>query len=284
MTLDFGQTELAITESVAANVSERDVVVVQGPDAASFLQGQMSQNVEQLQLGASAWSFLLQPQGKVAAWGRITRVGAEEFWFDVDLGFGAVAAQRLQRFLLRVKCTIEVQTWPLVQLRGPGTPELPGAIETAWRGSVIGRDLIGPEVSVPQGIEVGDPLAFESQRIALGIPMMGSEITEATIPNEVGVVDVSADFNKGCYVGQELVARVDSRGNNTPRRLERAAGSGSPPAIGASIVVAESEAGVLTSVAPSNDGWVGLASIKRGTEVPGVGTLDGQPVRIGSTT
>ena len=79
----------------------RDVLLVDGPDAGVYLQGQLSQDVEALTDGGSAYTFLLQPAGKVAAWLRITRVSDEEFVLDVDVGWGALVADGLRRFLRR---------------------------------------------------------------------------------------------------------------------------------------------------------------------------------------
>ena len=85
----------------------RDVVVVAGPDAGSYLQGQLSQDVEALPVGGSGETFVLQPTGKVDAWMRVTRLSAERYILDVDVGYGEVVVQRLTRFLLRTDCTVE---------------------------------------------------------------------------------------------------------------------------------------------------------------------------------
>ena len=291
MTLDLALTEAAISESVVANLTQRDVVIVKGPDAASFLNGQISQNVESLAVGDSALSFLLHPQGKVAAWGRISRVGDEDYWFDVGPGFGQVASERLQRFLLRVKCTVEFETWPMVSLRGPhavqpvAVPAGSHALTARIGENEVGVDVLGPTAVVPEDVASGDPGAFEAQRIILSWPAMGSEIGESTIPAELGVVNESADFNKGCYVGQELVARVDSRGSNTPRKMHNVTGQGSAPSAGAEVTQAGAAIGVLTSAASVSDGtWVGLASIKRSAETPCEAEVGGQTAQVAAVS
>src|SRR5829696_4431751 len=88
-------------------VRPRDLVLVRGADAESYLQGQLSQDVAELAPGASACSFLLQPDGKVTAWLRVTRLGADGFALDVEPGWGAAVVERLRRFLLRVKVQLE---------------------------------------------------------------------------------------------------------------------------------------------------------------------------------
>jgi folate-binding protein YgfZ len=93
---------------------------------------------------------------------------------------------------------------------------------------------------------------------------MGAEATEDTIPAELGqwVIDASVSFTKGCYTGQELVARIDSRGGNVPRHLRGLVGDGL--AVGAPVLVGDKEVGTITSAA----GDVALALLHRSVEVP----------------
>lgn len=100
---------------------------------------------------------------------------------------------------------------------------------------------------------------------------MGAEVTEATIPAELGrwVVDASVSFTKGCYTGQELVARIDSRGGNVPRHLRGLTTDDLPPAPGEAVVVDGKEVGTVTSSAVAADGSVvGLALVHRSVELP----------------
>jgi folate-binding protein YgfZ len=119
-------------------------------------------------------------------------------------------------------------------------------------------------------------------RVMQGMPTMGRELDESTIPAAARIVDRSVDFTKGCYVGQELVARIDSRGSNTPTRLVGVRfGRDSAPDAGGELLLDGAPAGRLTSVAlSSHSGPIGLAYVKRAVEVPG--TLDFQP-RPGSS-
>ncbi len=87
-----------------------------------------------------------------------------------------------------------------------------------WPG-LPGGDLVGESPEAPAGVAMCGMDAYEAVRIEAGIPVMGRELDERTIPAEAGVVDMSVSFTKGCYTGQELVARIDSRGGNVPRRL-----------------------------------------------------------------
>ena len=198
---------------------ERDVVEASGPDASSFLQGQLSQDLDRLGVGESAWSFLLQPQGKVEALLRITRPDGDRWLLDVDGGYGEAASARLTRFKLRVKCDLELLTWRCVALRDGTTDSLGAVVAAARWPSHDGVDLLGPDVESPAGVDVGSADEYEELRIEAGWPKMGAELTEKTIPAETGIVDLAVSFTKGCYTGQELVARIDSRGGNVPRHL-----------------------------------------------------------------
>jgi len=113
--------------------------------------------------------------------------------------------------------------------------------------------------------------AYNAVRIEAGIPVMGLEIDEGTIPAEAGVVDRSVSFTKGCYTGQELVARIDSRGGNVPRRLRGViVGDGASPPVGALLEVDGKEVGRLTSVAfsPRVGATVALAFVRRAVDPP----------------
>ena len=116
-----------LVDSCAWLALDRDVVVVSGPDAIGYLQGQVSQDVEALAVGASAWSLVLQPQGRIDAWARISRVADDAAVLDVDAGFGPALVARLARFKLRVKADIEPLPWRCVAVRGPAAGEVMSA-------------------------------------------------------------------------------------------------------------------------------------------------------------
>ena len=261
-------------------VVDRDVVTVEGPDAATYLQGQLSQDVETLSVGDSAWTFALQPQGKVDAWFRLTRVGDEAFRADVDAGHGEALLARLQRFLLRTQADLTLTTEPMVAVRG--TPGVAGAVpglDPAWPG-IDGVDLLGTD-QLPEGVAPGTVEALERLRIRAGVPAMGAELTERTIPAEAGVVERSVSFTKGCFTGQELVARIDSRGGNVPRHLRLVEAEG-PLTVGAEVLVDGQVVGEVTSSVPAADGGpaLALAYLGRAVEPPADGSVHGVPVRI----
>ena len=194
----------------------RDVVRVAGADALTYLQSQLSQDLRTLEVGASAWTFLLEPAGKVVVLARVWRTADEEFVLDTDAGFGEAMLARLNRFKIRVKADVETLDWSCVALRG-------GAVAVAglptWGD---GTDLLGAEVAVPDGIAAGSHTDLELARIHAAWPAMGHEIVPGqTIAAETSVVDVAVSFTKGCYPGQELVERMDSRGATARRTLQK---------------------------------------------------------------
>jgi folate-binding protein YgfZ len=262
-----------LRKDVAALWLDRDVVRVAGPDAVAFLQGQCSQDLAALEVGASAWSFVLQPQGKVDALVRVTRTAADAMILDIDGGYGEILIARLSRFKLRVDADIGRLDWRCLALRGPRAPEWagPGAaggmvVDAGWPG-LPGVDVLGPKPTVPPEIPLIRSGAYRVARIEAGIPAMGAELTERTIPAESGIVARTTSFTKGCYTGQELVARIDSRGGNVPRHLRGVVLAEEAP-IGAEVRVGDKTAGTLTSVACKVVGAVALAYIGRHVDPP----------------
>ncbi|MEM8706061.1 MAG: hypothetical protein AAGE98_06355 [Actinomycetota bacterium] len=222
-------------------MSQRETVRVTGPDAESYLQGQISQDVARLAVGDTAWALVLQPTGKVDAWFRIHRAGDAEFLLDIDAGHRDAMVARFERFRLRTDATFEATD-----------------------------DTIPSPLSWPGADDPGD----ERQRILAGMPRMGAELTETTIPGEGGqrLIDLSVSFTKGCYTGQELVARIDSRGGNVPRpvRVLQADGDVS---VGDEVRLGDDVVGVVTSAA----GDVALAPLMRKVEL-------GDQVAVGGVT
>lgn len=261
----------------------RDFMRVHGPDAASWLQGQLSQDLDPLVPGSAALSFLLQPQGKVEALIRVQRLSDDDFVIDVDGGLGDVVSQRLLRFKLRVKADVEALAWTCLAVRGPGAEALDEGLDATWL-RWPGRDLIGDEPLVPDAVPIGSPADYERARIAAGVPVMGAEITDRTIPAELGpwVMGKAVSFTKGCYTGQELVARIESRGGHVPRRL-RALTSDGPLGVGAALTVGDKTVGEVTSATTDASGaTVALGFVGRDVEPPATVTAGDFEVRVSS--
>lgn len=195
----------------------RDVLQVRGPDAASYLQSQLSQDIRPLQVGQSTWSFLLQPTGRIEVLLRLWRTSDDTFVLDTDEGFGDVLVARLNRFKIRVKADIETLEWRCIAVRGAGAG--PDGSVVGW-GS--GYDLLGATPTAPADVAAGTPHDLLVERIDAAWPQMGVEIVPGeTIPAETGITDRAVSFTKGCYPGQELVERMDSRAVTAPRVLQR---------------------------------------------------------------
>ncbi|HRW39545.1 MAG: hypothetical protein KDB04_09735 [Acidimicrobiales bacterium] len=274
--------------AVVACRTRRDVVVVRGDDAATYLQGQLSQDVVGLPTGESAWSFVLGPQGKVDGWGRVHRLADDAFEIDVDPGAGLEWEARLRRFLLRTRADIVVEP-DVAALAVRGTT-VPGGLPTAGP-SLVGSDLLRvapdawPASMPPDAVEVG-AAALEARRIRAGVPAWGREIDHDTIPATLGawVVETSVSFTKGCYTGQELVARIDSRGGHVPRRLVGIECTGPAPAAGAPVHVDDAMVGTVTSsVDEPGRGAVALAFAPRAVDIGADGIaceVAGSPGRL----
>ena len=292
----------ALRRGAGAFRAGRDVLAVRGPDAEGYLQGQLSQDVAALAVGASADSLLLEPDGKLSALLRVTRTDGQGFVLDVDRGYGDAVQARLRRFLLRSKVELEPLAWRDLSLRGAGVAEAAAGLLTVlaergvlalpfeWNGWT-GVDLLGPEdvvlgpgdAALPDGVTACGVDAVEACRIVSGVPAMGTELTNKTIAAEAGLVQRTVSFTKGCYTGQELVARLDSRGSNVARRLVGVvAAAGVPPlARGMTLHAGDAPAGdtpsedkvvgSLTSAAWSAElgAWVALGYLHRSVDAPG---------------
>ena len=187
------QTGRVIPDPAAIDESARDHVIVEGPDALSYLHSQVAQDLNGLGVGATTWTLVLEPTGKVESLARVTRTADDRFDFDTDAGFGEALAARLNRFKIRVEAEVSVE---------PATSPEPS------------RD-------------------HEAARIAAGWPRMGFEIIAGeTIPAVTGVVPLAVNFTKGCYPGQELVERMDSRGADAPEVAAGRRGSNRRPRSG----------------------------------------------------
>jgi len=233
----------------------RDVVQIAGADAATFLHSQLSQETRQLAIGESAWSFLLQPTGKVEVLLRVWRTGDDVFVLDTDAGFGERMVARLNLFKIRVKAELTVLPWICIALRGEGAADEAGV--ASWGGGV---DLLGEIPAAPPSAVPGSADQLLAARIEAVWPAMGHEIIPGeTIPGETGVVPLAVNFTKGCYPGQELVERMDSRGATPPKSLRYVlvpVGT----TVGAAHEIDGKSVGVVTSVS----GTAALAMVKRG--------------------
>ncbi len=257
---------------MTVGVAARDpwgLVVARGPDATSFLQSLVSQDLDPIAVGASAASMLLTPQGKLDVLFRITRVDDSEWWLDTEPEFGPRLAASLTRFRIRVDAEIEDRTadTALLTFVGGDAPAVPGARRLP---GALGEELLGPRAEVlAAATPTWTAAQLEAHRIEQGVPRLGVDIDETTIPQEA-FLDVDAvSFTKGCFLGQELVTRIDTRGhvNKYVRRLAIEGDVEPPP--GAEVVHDTKVVGAVTSSATTDDGRVvALATVRREVDPP----------------
>ncbi len=272
----------------------RDIVSVHGSDALKFLQGQLTQDISRLEEGRCVDSFLLQPQGTIVALVRVTRIGEDELLVDVDAGWGRAVAERLEKFKIRTDAIIQVLSWSVTSIRGIGSDGVLGTtpgkptdchylengvyvVRVEWPG-ISGYDLFcsAPAAPVIGNLQSCPWQVYEAVRIEAGLPVMGREIAERTMPAATGIVGRAVSFSKGCYVGQELVERIDARGSRSPQRLCGMVSASEEPAMrqpdiqGVSVTQDGRPVGTVTSAAwsPGYNAVVCLAYLARRVEVP----------------
>ena len=200
---------------------ERDVIVASGKDARTFLHSQLSNDVAALAVGGVTYAFILDPSGKLNAFFRVHCVADDRFVLDVDPGCGDAALARLNKFKIRVECDFALHTQRIIAVRGLSEIlAVPGAV-SAWRSGDGAVDVFGDEMSGVTEIRIGTQADYQAERVRCAWPIFGVDITEASLPAETGLIDVAVSFTKGCYPGQELVERMDSRGSTAPRMLVR---------------------------------------------------------------
>lgn len=249
---------------------------VVGSDAVTYLQGILSQDVEAMAPGGVARSFLLQPRGKLEALMWVLR-GENRVGLVTDADRLDEAIQYLSRWRLRVDVEFEPDPREVFDVWGPAPATLD--VVDGWRDDggvlvaevraaplrrrlVAGLDRAGLQARGlrPIGRQVATTL-----RIETGEPRIGVDVDGRTIPQESGLVPEAVSFDKGCFLGQELVARIDSRGRvNRNLRGVRMLEPVIPP-VGARVNHAGKVVGTLTSVGESLAGRapVALALIRR---------------------
>lgn len=238
-----------------------DLVWFSGPDTLRFLNDIVSQELGDMGSGQARRSFLLEPQGKLRFMLWVIREG-DRIGLVTDPGRGGELAEAMGRYRIRVDVEIveeERDVWVVV---GDW-----GGYDVSWPG-VPRRLVIGDRPDLDEGAEA----EYEALRITSGEPRWGVDVDEGTIPHESGLVPASVDFDKGCFLGQELVARIDSRGGNTPRNLRLLETDGEVTA-GDPVVRDDNEVGAITSATTG----AALAMLKRTVSV-------GDTVEVGGSS
>ena len=261
---------------------ERDVVLAEGEDAGSFLHSQLANDIVSLEVGTSLQSLLLDPTGHVHSLVRVVRRSDHLYSLDVERGYGDQVIERLRRFVLRSKVTLTLADWTVRAYRGDGAWETfghyNGAARPTWPLGVDNDldvvlageiDIVGPREQIAEiasahpGWQQTESEHIEAMRVDRGWPACGVDFQPGDVPATTGIVRHVVSFTKGCYPGQELVERMDSRGAQAPvqlRRLERA--SYVPMArVSQTVDGVTSEVGTVTSIGMSH----AIARVARGS-------------------
>jgi folate-binding protein YgfZ len=291
--------EQRATEESAGVVdrSNRGVVRITGPDRLSWLHSLTTQALDGLAPGASAQALILSPNGHVEHHLTLTDDGTAT-WLHVEPGTAAALVEFLEsmRFMLRVEVADVSQDHAVLTVLGPGASDIAAGLEGV-RASVnpgpfgtidliVARDRLAGAAGdlVRRGAAVAGMWAFEALRIAAHVPRLGLDTDHRTIPHEVGWIDAAVQLDKGCYRGQETVARVHNLGH-PPRRLVFLSLDGSEdrlPGHGDPVELASDEQratiGFTGSAARHYElGPIGLALVKRTVPVEATLLAGGVP-------
>jgi folate-binding protein YgfZ len=241
----------SLNQSVGLAWCSDDLVEVQGQDRAKFVHNFCTNEIVKLPVGQGCEAFFLTAKGKVFDYGRVYSVG-ESLWIDLEHGRGAELVKHLDRFLFRedVRLFDRSTTHAQIHVGGPeaeallrsilGADSLPPQEGHVVQAAVFGVEcqIRGRSRSVHMGydfvVQTADALrlwsalldlgtkhglkpvgeeAMEIARVEASLPRFGREITPDNLPQEIGRDSLAISFNKGCYIGQETVARLDAYGH-----------------------------------------------------------------------
>jgi len=231
---------------------ERAYVRVSGPDARDYLQRMVSNDVESLAVGEACPALLLTAKARVIAPLVVWRRGEEDFLLMTEPELGEAVLGLLRRMRLRARCEIE--------------PEEHVSVLVFGGGDGIVTDFSGAVEAIDSGLEPTlDADALEVLRIEAGAPRWGREIDERVLPAEAGLDATHVSFTKGCYPGQEPVARLHYRGH--PNRRLRVLELDDVPPYDTELLHEGKAVGRVTSAARRPDGSVVALAYVR-VEVP----------------
>ena len=242
------------------------LVWVEGPDAASFLHGLLSNDVEGLAAGRARPALFLDAKGHIQVDVRVRRDGEDAFTLVAPAALGERLTELLERYHFSEDLEI-LGPEGVDLLTVAGVPAAAaGPAQIVLDGTLPGTlDLVVDDAGATiaaLGVPEVPAEALEMARIAAGVPAVGVDTGPATLVQEVGLQDAAVSFDKGCYLGQETVARVRYRGR-VNRALRGIALGGEPVPAGAPIRADGREVGRLTSVALTPDlGAIGLAVLR----------------------
>lgn len=263
MTVPAAQsTEYRAARDAAAllDTSDREVLRVTGEERASFLHGMVTNDVEGLAVGASNYAAMLTPKGAMVGDLRVLKREAD-LVLDTGPGRGAAVKDFLNKYLISEDAEVhDAPELAVLAVVGPKADE----VVARWPAdAVLGRFvslLSGVDVLVPRA-RVGElldavadvprlsPATVDVLRVEAGVPAFGVDMTESTIPLEANL-DRAIHLQKGCYIGQEVIARATYRGQMNKKLMGLLLGDATPAA-GTELRVGERKVGWLTTVVKS---------------------------------
>jgi len=253
----------------AAFLPDRGVVKITGEDARNFLNGLVTIDVTLLEPGLGRFGALLTPQGKITIDFLITEAPSGHgggFLIDCPRPLAQSLADKLGFYKLRAKVTVENLSDSLgVIAAWDGEPAMkPDLAFADPRDAALGWRILAPQDLAPKvagliGAELSDSASYEAHRIALGVPRGGLDFMYGdAFPHETNMDRLhGVDFDKGCYVGQEVVSRIQHRGTARTRTV-RVTLDGAPPEAGSTILAGDKQVGTMGSASGQN----GLALIR----------------------
>ena len=267
--------------------SDRAKFLVRGGEAAEFLQGQVSNDVEALEPGTGCYAVILNHKGKLRTDLRVLR-GEDFIWLDTESIGHAVVAHMLRTYALGrdVQWEDVSATRELVSVVGPAARELFEGPEHSFEerdgrmyvATALGVDVIG-EPGLALDFETVSEEAAECLRIESGRPRLGFDMDADTMPQEAGINERAVSFSKGCYVGQETVARLHYRGK--PNRHLRGLRLAEPAERGTDVLLGEKVVGRLGSACVSPRlGPIALALVRREAQAGATVTVAGAEAEV----
>lgn len=266
-----------MSDSFLCRLESRSLVDVTGPEASAFLDRMITQNTEAADGRNAAFGALLTPQGKIISDFLVVRQDNGGFLLDAPATGAADLRKRLTMFKLRADVTIDAS--PLVVYAGRGTPPDTGLVAVDPRHPDLGWRLYAAEGAVTTN---ADEAVWQAHRVALGIPEAGADLPLLdAFPHDLAMDSLHGiDFDKGCYVGQEVVSRMRYRGTARRRPVVLSTDEDLPPA-GTEVLIGGRVAGYLGSAS----GRLGTAVLRldriRDAQTTGEAiTVDGRPVSV----
>lgn len=291
----------ALREEAGFLPRERSHLLVRGADAAEYLQGQLTNEIEALESNQGCYAALLDRKGHIEADMRVLRLDPGDLWLDLEPGPAGAALKHLRTYSIGRDVEVEdvSDRWAITSLIGPRAPELAGAeglgpehaqrfretagLEVLVVATDLGVDLItGSEqagglresLAASGAAEVSEGAA-EILRVESGRPRFGLDMDAGSMPAEAGIVERAVSFEKGCYIGQEPVARLHYRGK--PNRRLRGLRLSAAAEHGETLRLGDREVGTIgTAVLSPSLGPIALAVIRREAE-------EGEVLNVGET-